>query len=246
MKILGIESASLPASVALFCDDRIIGSEKTDLKKTHSETLLPMVDSLFKKCDMTMKEIDAIAVSVGPGSFTGLRIGVSAAKGLAFPYHIPVIPVPTLDAMAYSFFASPFIIVPLMDARRSEAYTGFYRFSGSDFQPLLSPLSLPITEVIRKAEDFSEEYQTPALYTGDGLPVFSEAISENAKRDYLLAPPHLRTENAESVCVLGQKLFTEGIRKTPEEIMPFYLRASQAEQERMAKGLSILPEEDLK
>ena len=127
MNILGIESSSLVASVAVATEDVVIGEYTVNLKKTHSQTLLPMIDAMMTLLEMDIKEIDAIAVSGGPGSFTGLRIGSATAKGLGLALKKPLIHVPTVDAMAYGLYRAKALICPLMDARRNQVYTGLYR-----------------------------------------------------------------------------------------------------------------------
>lgn len=133
MKILAIESSGLVASCAVIEDDVLLGEYTTDFKKTHSETLLPMIDSLCKLISLDKSTIDFVAVSSGPGSFTGLRIGGTTAKGIAMALGIPVVSVPTLMGLAYNLWGSTADIVPLMDARRGEVYTGIYGFSSDSF-----------------------------------------------------------------------------------------------------------------
>ena len=235
MLILGIESASLTASAALLADDTVAAEFTTNFKKTHSQTLLPMIDEVLRMADASVEDLTAIAVSQGPGSFTGLRIGVSTAKGLAFPYDLPLIPVPTLDAIAYGCFGSEAVLCPLMDARRSEVYSGLYGFSGAEFIVYEKALARPITEQVRAAEALSEKLDRPVLYLGDGLPVFREEIERIASRPTLFAPAHTRCQHAGAVAALGAKLFAEGIQESALTFEPVYLRKSQAEQERERK-----------
>ena len=131
MKILAIESSSLVASIAVLTDDIITAEYTINHKITHSQTLLPMIDDISQRIELDMKEIDAIAISGGPGSFTGLRIGSATAKGLGLALSIPIIPVPTVDALAYNLYGSDKLICPIMDARRNQVYTGLYEFQKS-------------------------------------------------------------------------------------------------------------------
>ena len=126
MKILGIESSSLVASIAIVEDDNMLAEYTVNFKKTHSQTLLPMLDEVMRMLRMELQEVDAIAVSGGPGSFTGLRIGAATAKGLGFALQKPLIHVPTLDATAYNLCGSDALICPIMDARRNQVYNGLY------------------------------------------------------------------------------------------------------------------------
>ena len=124
MRVLGIESSSLVASVALVTDDILTAEYTVDFKKTHSQTLLPMLDEIVKLLELDMDTIDAIAVAGGPGSFTGLRIGAATAKGLGLALKKPLVHVPTVDAMAYNMWGAEGLICPIMDAKRSQVYTG--------------------------------------------------------------------------------------------------------------------------
>ena len=128
MRILGIESSSLVASVAIVTDDILTAEYTVNLKKTHSQTLLPMIDEVIRMLEIELDSIDAIAVSGGPGSFTGLRIGSATAKGLGLAMKKPLIHVPTVDAMAYGLYGTDALICPVMDARRNQVYTGLYHF----------------------------------------------------------------------------------------------------------------------
>ncbi len=128
MIILGIESSSLVASVALVADGAVLAEYTVNFKKTHSQTLLPMIDQMVQMLELDLGLVDAIAVSGGPGSFTGLRIGSATAKGLGLALDKPLIHVPTLDAMAYNLFGAASLLCPMMDARRNQVYTGLYHY----------------------------------------------------------------------------------------------------------------------
>ena len=143
MKILAIDSSGLVASVAVTEDDNLIAEYTTNYKKTHSQTLLPMLDEVKKMIELDLNTIDAIAVSAGPGSFTGLRIGSATAKGLGLALNKPLIGVPTVDALAMNLYGTDQIICPLMDARRSQVYTGIYRFVQESGNEAAAPASLP-------------------------------------------------------------------------------------------------------
>ena len=136
MKLLVLDSSGLVASVALIEDDQLIAEYTTGNKLTHSQTLLPMLDEVIKRTSFEIEDIDAVAVAKGPGSFTGLRIGAATAKGLGLALDKPIIPVPTVDGLAYQLFGTSMIICPMMDARRKQVYTGFYRFVSEFEQPV--------------------------------------------------------------------------------------------------------------
>ena len=128
MKILALDSSGLTASVALLEDDKLTAEYSVNYKKTHSQTLVPMLAAIREMTELDLKTIDAIAVAAGPGSFTGLRIGSATAKGLGFALSVPIIPVPTVDGLAYQMYGSDKLICPIMDARRNQVYTGLYEF----------------------------------------------------------------------------------------------------------------------
>ena len=150
MKLLGIDSSSLVASVAVVTDDVLTAEYTVDFKKTHSQTLLPMIDEVVTMLGMDLHEIDAIAVSGGPGSFTGLRIGSATAKGLGLALEKPLIHVPTVDAMAYNLWGSDALICPIMDARRKQVYTGIYRFEEHQLMTLKEQWAAPIEELLEE------------------------------------------------------------------------------------------------
>ena len=134
MKILALDGFGLVASVAVAEDDNLIAEYTVNYKKTHSQTLLPMLDEIAKMTELDLNTIDAIAVAAGPGSFTGLRIGSATAKGLGLALKKPLIPIPTVEGLAYNLYGTKALICPLMDARRNQVYTGIYEFSGENFK----------------------------------------------------------------------------------------------------------------
>lgn len=242
MKILAIESASLTASAALLQGDTVTAEYTTNFKKTHSQTLLPMVDAICSMTGVRIAELDAIAVSEGPGSFTGLRIGAATAKGLAFASDIPIIPVPTLDAIAYGCYGSSYLLCPLMDARRSEVYSGLYEFEDGKFIVHEAACARSIEEQVSAAEKLAGSRGKQVLYLGDGLPVFREKIRILTEGRAVFAPAHICDQKASSVAALGAVLYEAGKMVSSYEFEPLYLRKSQAEQEREKAGLSTEPE----
>lgn len=243
MKILGIESASVTASAAVLSDGILLAEYTTNYKKTHSETLLPMIDEILRMTGTAPEELSLIAVSSGPGSFTGLRIGAAAAKGLAFALDIPIVPVPTLDAVAYNMAGSAYLLCPMMDARRSEVYAGLYEFSGTELTVHQKAEALPVEEQVRRAEALAKERGKAVMYLGDGLPVFRERILEMTEGRAVFPPSQFMSQRAGSVAALGQLLYEQGTVSDAVEFLPLYLRKSQAEREREAMGLSTAPAE---
>lgn len=231
MKILGIDSSGLVASVAVVEDDSLRGEFTMNYKKTHSQTLLPMLDTLADMIELDLNTIDAIAVSGGPGSFTGLRIGSATAKGLGLALKKPLIHIPTVDALAYNLCGHRDLVCPLMDARRNQTYTGLYEFDGNNMHILLAQCAVGIDEIVEKINKINR----PVVFLGDGVPVFGAYLAENCKVPYTFAPAHTNKQRAAAVAALGELYYKEGKTETAAEHKPDYLRLSQAERERLER-----------
>lgn len=227
MRILGIESSSLVASVAMVTDDIMTAEYTVNLKKTHSQTLLPMIDDMMRLLGVELNTIDAIAVSGGPGSFTGLRIGSATAKGLGLALNKPLIHVPTLEAMAYNLYGSTSLICPIMDARRNQVYTGIFQ-GEPEFITLKNQCAMDMSELLDELNSRKEA----VVFLGDGVPVFQNQIREMLLTPYKFAPAHLNRQRAGAVAALGLIRFQEGRIETAAEHEPDYLRKPQAERER--------------
>lgn len=234
MKILALDSSGLVASVAIVEDDVVVAEYTTDFKKTHSQTLLPMLDEIVRMTELDLKEIDAIAVSAGPGSFTGLRIGSATAKGLGLALDKPLIGIPTVDALAFNLYGTGKLICPIMDARRSQVYTGLYEYVNNTFTVLKEQRAITIAELLEELKGMKRE----VIFLGDGVPVHREVIKETLRDNCSFAPAHVSKQRAAAVGVLGTIYFAEGKVESAKEHEPEYLRVSQAERElaeRMAK-----------
>lgn len=227
MRILAIESSSLVASVAVVDDGVTMAEYTANFKKTHSQTLLPMIDAMTELLGLDLNTIDAIAVSGGPGSFTGLRIGSATAKGLGLALNKPLIHIPTLDGTAYNLYGAAGLICPIMDARRNQVYTGIYRFE-EEFQVIMEQDALDMNELIEKLNAMGEH----VIFLGDGVPVHEKLIREKLTVPFAFAPAHMNRQRAASVAALGAVYFAEGKTETAEAHGPDYLRKSQAERER--------------
>lgn len=227
--ILAIDSSSLVASVSLIDDTTIIAEYTINLKKTHSQTLLPMIDEIVSMTGIDKKEIEAIAVTDGPGSFTGLRIGAATAKGLAFALNIPIIGVSTIEAMAYNFNHCNKLICPIMDARRNQVYTGIYECQNEELTELLPPCAISVHELIDKIIQLKKAI----IFIGDGIPVYQKHIDENLKVTHYFANNHLNRQKSSSLGTLGIKYFREGQFESADTFAPKYMRLSQAERERL-------------
>ena len=231
MNILGIDSSGLVASVAVVEDDNLLAEYTVNYKKTHSQTLLPMLDEIVKMTELDLSTIDAIAVAAGPGSFTGLRIGSATAKGLGLALQKPLVAVPTVEALAYNLWGTDKIICPLMDARRSQVYTGIYEFAGQELQVIEGQMAVPVTEIVEKLNALKRE----VIFLGDGVSVYKEVLAQKMKIPYLLAPAHLNKQRAASVATLGAVYAAKGKTESAIKHQPDYLRLSQAERERAEK-----------
>lgn len=237
MRVLGIESSSLVASVALVTDDILTAEYTVDFKKTHSQTLLPMLDEIVKLLDLDLGTLDAIAVAGGPGSFTGLRIGAATAKGLGLALKKPLIHVPTVDAMAYNMWGAAGLVCPIMDAKRSQVYTGLYR-TEDGLEVLMEQCPMDMRELARLLNRKGEK----VIFLGDGVPVYQKIIEEEMQVPYVFAPPQMNRQRAACVAALGMGALGEDPANkgahvvSPEEFTPEYLRKPQAERQREAEA----------
>lgn len=232
MKILGLDSSGLVAGVALVEDDILVAEYTVNYKKTHSQTLLPMLEELRRMTELDLESLDAIAIAAGPGSFTGLRIGAATAKGLGFALSKPLVEVPTLEGLAYSLWGTDRLVCPIMDARRNQVYTGIYEFvkKGRELrlQTVREQCAVDIDEILEALDALGRE----VIFTGDGVPVYRARIEEKLQVPYSFAPAMNNRQRAASVAALGAVYFAEGKTVTAAEHRPEYLRKSQAERER--------------
>lgn len=234
MRILALDSSGLVATVAILEDEQTIAEYTVNYKKTHSQTLLPMLDEIVKMTEFDLSTVDAIAVAGGPGSFTGLRIGSATAKGLGLALDKPLIHIPTVDGMAYQLFGNGGLICPIMDARRNQVYTGIYRFE-KDFEIVEEQMAISVQELIEKLNAYGEK----VTFLGDGVPVYKAQLEEGLRVEVSYAPAHMNRQSAAAVGALAMKYFIEGKMESAREHQPDYLRLSQAERERAEKNADI-------
>ena len=232
MKILGFDSSGMVASVAIVEDDILVAEYSVNYKKTHSQTLLPMFDEVAGMTELDLDSVDAIAVAAGPGSFTGLRIGMSTVKGLGLALDKPVVAVPTCHALAYNLWGSDKLICPILDARRNQVYTALYEFKNEEMITLKEQDAMDIDTLI----DIINEMERDVIFVGDGIPVFKECIKEKIKYKAFFAPAHLNRQRAGSVAALGMIYMSSGKVENADDVKPVYLRKSQAEREREEKN----------
>lgn len=230
MRILALDSSGLVASVAVVEDEQTLAEYTVNYKKTHSQTLLPMLDEIVAMLEMDLHSIDGIAISGGPGSFTGLRIGSATAKGLGLALEKPLIHVPTLDALAYNLYGNKGIICPIMDARRNQVYTGLYRCD-KVFQIVEEQMAISVEALITHLNQMKEE----VTFLGDGVPVYKEQLEAGLEVPFQYAPAHQNRQRAAAVGALGILYARDGKTETAVEHKPDYLRVSQAERERLEK-----------
>lgn len=232
MKLLALDSSGLVASVAIVSEDAMLAEYTVNYKKTHSQTLLPMLDEIVKMVEIDLSEVDGIAVAAGPGSFTGLRIGSATAKGLGLALNKPIIPIPTMEGLAYNLYGSRNMICPMMDARRNQVYTGLYEFVSDEFRVIKEQAALEVDDIIEQINQLGRE----VIFLGDGVPVYLEQIKERTKVGYTFAPAHMNRQRAGAIGALGIKYYQKNQIETASEHQPVYLRLSQAERELALKN----------
>ena len=231
MKILALDSSGLVASVAVMEDDTMLAEFTMNYKKTHSQTLLPMLDEMAKMIELDLNTVDAIAVAGGPGSFTGHRIGSATAKGLGLALHKPLISIPTVDGLAYNLCGTEKIVCPLMDARRNQVYTGIYEFEGNILKVIEPQMAVDISVIAEKLNTLGRE----VIFLGDGYPVYEKKLEELMRIPYMAAPAHLSRQRAGALGTLALAYAKEGKLESAADHQPDYLRLSQAERERAEK-----------
>ncbi len=226
MKILAVDTSATAASVAVAEENKIIGAFSINTALTHSQTLIPMVDDLLDKTGMCIDDIDAIAVNAGPGSFTGVRIGVAAVKGMAFNRNLPCVSISTLHSMAYNMLGSECVVCAVMDARCSQVYNAMFKVSGDKVERLTDDRALALSDL--KIE--LQKYEEKVVLVGDGAEVCSNYL-KNELENVFLAPINNRIQNATSVACAAFEMLAKGDTMTSAELMPTYLRLPQAQRE---------------
>lgn len=236
MYILAIDSATPVAGVALLHDERLIAEEFANVGLTHSETLMPMMDRILRSARISVAEVEALAVTIGPGSFTGLRIGLAAAKGLALAADKPLIGVSTLEVLAHNLSYTPYLIGTLLDARKGEVYAALYDVSEAYPQRLGDEMACSPQEFCRRAERWLDETGKPGLMlAGDGFGPYRRLWEEQLAPRMACLPPHQMLPRASA---LGSLAYRRAIRKDYSDrllLRPTYIRLSEA-QHRLGIG----------
>jgi len=224
MPILAIDTATLVSSVALATVDNLLAEITLQTKKTHSELLMPHIAKLMDMAQVAKADLKGVAVSIGPGSFTGLRIGLSTAKTLAYALHIPVVGVPTLAAMAYGCPVPGVILAPMLDAQKGNVYQALFEWHQGELKEIQPAI---VTEVTAALESLSQQ-ERPVIVMGESAVMYRDKIEQIGK-NLILAAPHVVIQRASSVAGLGYKLIEQGVRHDVMGLEPLYIRRSEAE-----------------
>lgn len=226
MKILSIDSATAAATCAILDDYNVLSEITFNYKKQHSLILMPIIDEILKNTGMGISDIDAFVASKGPGSFTGLRIGLATIKGLSQGTGKPFITVSTLDSLAYNLAYTDGIICPILDALRDNVYTALYTFDNCELNRISDYINISIDELITMLK----EKNCSISFVGDGIPKFKEKLISNLP-NARFAPAHLNLAKASALGELGLKLLSKGTFDDLYASVPIYLRKPQAERE---------------
>lgn len=222
--LLAIDTATLASGVALATADKLVAEIIVQTKKTHSERLMPHIEQLLELGQVPKEKITAIAVSIGPGSFTGLRIGMATAKALAYVWRVPLVGVSTLAALAYACPAPNSLLCPLLDAQKGNVYQAVYRGERGTLIEVTAPRVIEHQNAIQELVN----QPLPVLMLGEGAILFQDAIAA-AGTPLELAPPHVILPRAGSVALLGHQLLQQGIQHDAMTLEPLYIRRSEAE-----------------
>lgn len=222
MYILGVETSSRTGSAAIVSETSILSFSLLNIEMTYSERLMPTVDEVLRAASLSLNQLDGFAVSIGPGSFTGLRVGLSTIKGLAFATGKPVAAVPTLEALAWNLPFSSFPVCPMMDARKDEVYAALYRFENSTLVPIMHESAISL-------EGLCHRISGPAVFTGEAAyrrrPELQAIIGNRA----LFAPVSSCFPSAATVASLGLSQIKSGKQTNPDDLVPLYIRRPEAE-----------------
>ena len=229
MRVLGIETSTLQGGVALVDGHRVVCERTLSVQVTHSERLLPAIDAVLADAGTTLERLDGLAVSIGPGSFTGLRIGVSTVKGLAYATGLPVIGVPTLMAMAWLLPAAQYPICPLLDARKQEVYAALFRHTDAGLVQVWDDRAI-------SPERLCPLIDEPTLFVGDGVGAYADLWRARLGDRMLQPPVFAREPRPAIIAALGRERLERGERDDAERLVPRYLRPSEAELRRASAG----------
>lgn len=231
MLIFSIDTCSMSSSASVVSDERMIAQFSVNHKKTHSERIMPQIEAMLEAADISINDIDAFAAAVGPGSFTGVRIGVATIKALAQAQNKPCIAVSALEGLAKGLVSFDGIISPILDARRNQVYNALFESDGKNLNRICPDRALALDELLQELEKTDKNI----LFTGDGLPVFKETITETLKDKAFFAPLPLVFNQAASVALIALEKLKNGETVSYSQLVPEYVRLSQAEQEKLRR-----------
>ena len=229
MKILSIDCSAGPASAAILEDGKILASSFVNVKLTHSQTLMPMIENTLSAALLNFGDIEGIAVNHGPGSFTGIRIGIAAAKGLAAPRSLPCVGVSTLLSMAYNYSDTDCIVCAVMDARCNQVYNALFEVDGGKITRLSDDRAILCEELAEELKKVSQSTKKCVIIVGDGTEVFYPFARDIA--NVRKSGVNNRYQNAASVGLAARELFENSNTVSPDKLLPIYLRLPQAERE---------------
>ena len=232
MLILSLDTSSSAVSVAVLDKENVLAFQEQVMDRGQGEALVPMIAQVLEQAQKTPSDITGVAVAVGPGSFTGLRIGSATAKGLGQALNKPLIGIPTVDGLAMNMYGTDKVICPLMDARRNQTYTGLYEFVRKDKSFELAVLKEQCAVALEEIIDSVNQLGREVIFLGDGVPVFKTQLEEKVTVPYSFAPASCNRQRAAAIGVLAFSYAKEGKLEAAEAHMPDYLRLSQAERER--------------
>lgn len=236
MLILAIDSSTPVAGVALVRDDLLIHEVLVNFRQQHSGILMPMVDQILKDCELSVRELDALAVTIGPGSFTGLRIGMAAVKGLSLAAHLPVVGLSTLDVIAHNLCFTENLVCPILNARRGEVYGACYLNRGRYPQLLGDEIACPPQDFARQALELARQHNMSGItLMGDGYAPYRELFERELGDQLRIPPTHLMLPRAGALGSLAVVKADRGEYETVMTMRPRYIRLSEAER-KLGKG----------
>ncbi len=234
MKVLAVDTSSTVAAVAVMDEGGLLGEYSLNYGKTHSQRLMPMIEELLGGLGMTPADVDLYAASSGPGSFTGLRIGITTIKAMAYAQSKPVISIPTLDALALNISGTSGLVCPVMDARNRQVYTALYQNSSAGVTNITEYMGIMVEELVQMIKDKNSD----VVFVGEAVALYREYFKESLGERCSFAPPSLMLQRAASVAQLALERAGEGKTESCYDMTPFYLRKPQAEREYEKKQLA--------
>ncbi len=227
MKVLAIDTSSIVATCAILDNDKLLAEYILNDKMTHSQTIMPMIKTVLDSCSLKPEDIDVYAAAKGPGSFTGLRIGIATIKGLAHATNKLVVGISTLDALAFNLPFSEGIVVPMMDARRDRVFTGIYKWADGNLCVIMEQTTLEVDQLIEILKERNENI----VFNGDGTLVYKDKLISELGSRAVFAPKSANMARASAVAELAMTKAAEGATDSVFDLAPDYLRESQAQRE---------------